>query len=83
MERPDFRIVLSFSPEDQTWLRLSAVSVPKFWQGHQIAPATGDALRIGGRQFIIQGRVWEHEDGAPLLRLMLSGGHAESDTVFG
>ena len=44
---------------------------------------TGDAIRIGGRQFIIQGRVWEHDGGTPVLRLMLSSGHAESDTVFG
>ena len=48
-----------------------------------MAPAAGDALRIGGRQFVVQARVWEHDGGIPILRLFLSGGHAESDTVFG
>jgi hypothetical protein len=43
----------------------------------------GDALRIGGRQFVVQGRVWEHDGSTPVLRLYLSSGHAESDTVFG
>jgi len=37
----------------------------------------------GGRQFIVQGRAWEHDGIAPVLRVFLSSGHAESDTVFG
>lgn len=83
MAQQDLRIVLSFSVEDQTWLRLSAVSVPSFFEAHTVAPALGDALRIGGRQFIVQGRIWEHDGMRPSLRILLSSGHAESDTVFG
>lgn len=83
MASPDLRIVPSFSAEDQTWLRLSCIAVPRFFEAHSVAPATGDALRIGGRQFIIQARIWEHDGVVPTLRLLLSSGHAESDTVFG
>ena len=83
MAQQDLRIVLSFSAEDQTWLRLSSIAVPKLFAGHSVAPAAGDALRIGGRQFIVQARVWEHDGFMPTLRLLLSGGHAQSDTVFG
>jgi len=83
MEQQSLRIVFAFSPEDQTWLRVSSVSVPHFFEGHTEDPATGDAFRIGGRQFIVQARIWEHDGLAPTLRLLLSSGHAESDTVFG
>jgi hypothetical protein len=83
MEQQNLRIVLAFSVDDQAWVRRSSVVVPKFWQGHSVAPAAGDALRIGGRQFIVQARVWEHDGHSPVLRLFLSSGHAESDTVFG
>jgi hypothetical protein len=83
MAQQELRIVLSFSPEDQTWLRVSSISVPRFFDHHGVAPATGDALRIGGRQFIVQARIWEHDGLQPALRLLLSSGHAESDTVFG
>jgi hypothetical protein len=83
MAQQDLRIVLSFSPEDQAWLRISSIAVPRFFDDHTVAPATGDALRVGGRQFIVQGRIWEHDGMRPTLRLLLSSGHAESDTVFG
>jgi hypothetical protein len=83
MDQQALRIVLAFSTDDQAWLRRSSIPVPKFWQGHSVAPAAGDALRIGGRQFIVQGRAWEHDGIAPALRVFLSSGHAESDTVFG
>ncbi len=83
MDSQTLRIVLAFSLEDQAWIRRSSIVVPKYWGGHGVAPAAGDALRIGGRQFIIQARVWEHDGTAPVLRLFLSSGHAESDTVFG
>ena len=83
MEHPNLRIVLAFSLDDQAWIRRSSIVVPKYWEGHSVAPAAGDALRIGGRQFVIQARVWEYEGGTPILRLFLSGSHAESDTVFG
>lgn len=83
MAQQDLRIVLSFSPEDQTWLRLSSIQVPRFFDSHTVAPTSGDALRIGGRQFIVQARIWEHDGLQPTLRLLLSSGHAESDTVFG
>ena len=83
LDQQNLRIVLAFSLEDQAWIRRSGVVVPKYWAGHTIAPASGDALRIGGRQFIVQARVWEHDGNTPILRLFLSSGHAESDTVFG
>jgi len=80
---PSLRIVLAFSPEDMAWLRRSQIIVPAFWDGHPVAPAVDDVLRIGGRQFTVKGRLWEHDDTGPLLRLFLSSAQAESDTVFG
>ena len=83
MTQQKLRIVLAFSPEDQTWLRVSSVAVPQFFDGHTEVPVAGDALRIGGRQFIVRARVWEHDGMASTLRLLLSSSHAASDTVFG
>ncbi|MBP5992007.1 MAG: hypothetical protein JSR38_19210 [Proteobacteria bacterium] len=83
MTQQSLRIALSFSDEDQAWLRLSSIAVPRFFEGHAEVPQAGDALRIGGRQFIVQGRVWEHDGMGPSLRLLLSSAHAASDTVFG
>lgn len=83
MDPQNLRIVPTFSIDDQAWMRRASIAMPNFWQGHAIVPATGDVLRVGGRQFIVQGRVWEHDGNAPVLRLFLSSGHAESDTVFG
>ncbi len=83
MSQPGPRIVLSFTDEDHAWLRVSSISVPKFFEGHGEVPQSGDALRIGGRQFVVQGRVWEHDGMGTTLRLLLSSGHAASDTVFG
>ena len=77
------RIVLEFTSEDRAWVRVNRVDVPKFWQGHAVPPALGDVLRIGGRQFVIEARVWEHDSSQPLLRLYLGSGHAQSDTSFG
>ncbi len=77
------RTVLNFSAEDQAWLRRSSISVPPFWEGHGVPPAQGDAVRIGGRQFMIQARVWEHDADGPVLRLFVGDAHAQSDTVFG
>ena len=48
-----------------------------------MAPATQDVLRIGGRQFEVKGRMWEHDEAGTILRLFLSSAFAESDTVFG
>ena len=72
-----------FTADDQAWLRREGVAVPPFWQGHTVAPALGDVLRIGGRQFVIQARVWEHDGTLPVLRLYIGSGHAQSDTAFG
>lgn len=83
MDTQNLRIVLSFNTDDQAWLRRSSTPVPSFWSGHPVAPAAGDVLRIGGRQFEVQARVWEHDGATPVLRLYLGSGHAESDTVFG
>jgi hypothetical protein len=83
LDQQNLKIILAFPLEDQAWIRRSGIVVPKYWVGHSVAPAAGDALRIGGRQFVVQGRVWEHDGSTPVLRLFLSSSHAESDTVFG
>jgi hypothetical protein len=83
MNPTPLRIVLGFNAEDQAWLRQSKAVVPSFWQGHSAAPAHGDVVRIAGRQFVIQGRVWEHDGDSPVLRLIVGHAHAQSDTVFG
>jgi hypothetical protein len=77
------RILLAFTPEDLAWIRRSKQLVPKYWEGHGAPPLTGDVLRFGGRQFLIQGRAWEHDADGPLLRVFVGGSHAHSDTVFG
>lgn len=83
MSTTPLRTVMSFSADDQAWLRRSGIAVPAFWAGHGVAPAQGDAVRIGGRQFLIQARVWEHDAEGPVLRLFVGDAHAQSDTVFG
>jgi hypothetical protein len=83
MPEPALRILPVFTTDDQAWLRREGVAVPLFWQGHAVAPALGDVLRIGGRQFVIQARVWEHDGTLPVLRLYIGSGHAQSDTSFG
>ncbi len=83
MSTTELRILMTFSADDQAWLRRNSVAVPAFFQGHTVAPAQGDALRIAGRQFLVQARVWESDADGPLLRLFLSHAHAQSDTVFG
>ncbi len=77
------QFVLVFNQEDQAWVRRTAVELPNFWQGHAVAPVAGDVLRIGGRQFTLQARVWEHNAEGPVLRLILGDSHAPSDTSFG
>jgi hypothetical protein len=79
----NLRIALTFSTEDQAWLRRSQIAVPDFWSGHAVAPHAGDVLRVGGRQFEVQARVWEHDGTTPVLRLFLGDGRAQSDTAFG
>lgn len=83
MTQQDLRIVLEFNAEDRAWIRVTKVVVPTFWQGHLVPPARGDVVRVGGRQFVIEARVWEHDGTVPVLRLYLSSGHAQSDTSFG
>jgi hypothetical protein len=83
MNPQNLRIVLAFSTEDQAWLRRSQMAVPDFWSGHTVAPALGDVLRVGGRQFEVHARVWEHDGTQPVLRLFLADGRAQSDTAFG
>jgi len=81
--QPGIQIALVFNTDDQAWIRLSKIAVPRLFEGHTIAPNTGDVLRIGGRQFVVEVRVWEHDGSTPTLRLYLSSGHAHSDTSFG
>jgi hypothetical protein len=83
MIQQNIQIVLAFRADDQAWIRRSGVEVPQFWQGHTVAPALGDVVRIGGRQFTILARVWEHDGTLPILRLFIGSGHAQSDTTFG
>jgi hypothetical protein len=83
MDQQPLRIVLTFEPDDQAWMRRSSIVAPKFWDGHAVAPATNDVLRFGGRQFTVKGRVWEQDAAGTILRLQLSSAYAESDTVFG
>ena len=83
MSPPTLRYALVFSPEDQTWIRRTGLAVPDFWRGHDVAPQVGDVFRLGGRQFTIQGRLWEHEGDMTVLRLFVGSAHAESDSVFG
>lgn len=77
------RVQLTFTAEDQAWLRRSSITVPAFWDGHGSVPLVGDAIRLAGRQFEVRGRVWEHDGTSPVLRVVLSSGGAESDTAFG
>jgi len=83
MNSQELKVIPVFNADDQAWIRRTAVEVPRFWQGHAVAPALGDVLRIGGRQFAVEARVWEHDGSGPLLRLFLSSSHALSDTTFG
>jgi hypothetical protein len=82
MSLPQVHTVLSFRPEDQGWVRRMDKQVPSFFAGHCTAPALGDVLRIGGRQFAVIARVWEHDGVRPALRLYLGPGRADSDTAF-
>ncbi len=82
MSATQVSIVLTFTHEDQAWIRRNDVRVPRFWDGHATQPLCGDVLRIGGRQFEITARVWENDAQGPVLRLYLGSGHADSDTNF-
>ena len=83
MGQQSLQISLVFSSDDQAWIRREGIVVPPFWQSHTVAPAVGDVLRFGGRQFVVRARVWESEHGVPLLRVFVSDARAESDTSFG
>ena len=83
MTTENLQITLVFPTDDQAWVRRTGVVVPPFWGGHSVAPSLGDVLRLGGRQFIIQARDWEHNGTIPVLRLFLGRGHAQTDTSFG
>ncbi len=83
MSLSSLRMVLVFQPDDQDWIRRSAIPVPTFWQGHAVPPVRGDVVRFGGRQFTIMGRLWEQDGDSVTLKLYMSGAHAPSDTVFG
>jgi hypothetical protein len=83
MTPTDLKIALVFSSDDQGWIRRGSIEVPKFWQGHSVAPALGDIVRLGGRQFCIEAWVWEYDGVTTVLRLFVSSGRAQSDTSFG
>jgi len=77
------QVSLVFNPDDQAWLRREGIVVPRFWQGHDAAPAVGDVVRLGGRQFVIQTRVWERDGELTVLRLFVGDARAQSDTSLG
>ena len=62
MSQPQTELV--FSTEDQAWIRREKIAVPKFWHGHSVPPLMGDVVRFGGRQFLIEARLWEQVGGA-------------------
>ncbi|HEX6019272.1 MAG TPA: hypothetical protein VFZ28_14350 [Burkholderiaceae bacterium] len=76
------QVSLVFNAEDQAWIRREGIAVPRFWQGHGAMPVVGDVVRFGGRQFVIQTRVWEHDGQSPVLRLFVGDARAPSDTSF-
>jgi hypothetical protein len=82
MSTETVQIVLHFNQEDRGWMRINKVDVPNFWRGHAVSPALGDVVRLGGRQFTINARVWDHDGATTLLRIYLGVGHAQSDTIF-
>ena len=83
MSQQGLQVSLVFNADDQAWIRREGIVVPPFWQGHSLAPAVGDVVRFGGRQFVIAARVWEHEGGSTVLRLFVGTARAESDTSLG
>lgn len=83
MSQQGLQVSLVFSADDQAWIRREGLAVPRFWQGHTAAPAVGDVVRFGGRQFVIQTRVWESGGEVPVLRLFVSDARAQSDTSLG
>ena len=83
MSQQGLQVNLVFSADDQAWIRREGIAVPRFWQDHGAAPAVGDVVRFGGRQFVIQARVWEHDGESPVLRVFVGDARAQSDTSFG
>ena len=83
MSLQGLQVVLVFNADDQAWIRREGIAVPRYWEGHAAAPAVGDVVRFGGRQFVIQARVWEHDGESALLRLFVGDARAQSDTSFG
>ena len=82
MSQQGLQVSLVFHADDQAWIRREGIVVPRFWHSHTAAPAVGDVVRFGGRQFIIQTRVWESDGEVTVLRLIVSGARAQSDTSF-
>jgi hypothetical protein len=83
MSTQPLQIKLVFNADDQAWIRRDGIVVPAYWQAHAVPPLVGDVVRFGGRQFVIQARVWEHDEGKTVLRLFVGDAHAESDTSLG
>src|SRR5262245_33393504 len=80
MSQQGLQVSLVFNADDQAWIRREGIVVPPFWQGHDAAPAVGDVVRFGGRQFVIQTRVWENDGTTTLLRLFVGDARAQYDT---
>ena len=82
MSQQSLQVNLVFNADDQAWIRREGIVVPRFWQDHAAAPAVGDVVRFGGRQFVIQTRVWERDGEMTVLRLFVGDARAHSDTSF-
>ena len=83
MSQRGLQVNLVFGADDQAWIRREGIAVPRFWEGHAASAAVGDVVRFGGRQFVIQARVWESDGESTVLRLFVSDARAQSDTSFG
>ncbi len=79
MQPNGITITMVFSPEDLADIRARGLTPPKFWDGHLIPPNLHDVIRFGGRQYVVNARVWEHRGQTPELVLYLSDGKTQSN----
>ena len=77
------RVIIDSEDSAGRRMQTEFIAIPPFWDGHAVAPAKGDLVRLGGRQFLIRGRVWEHDAEGPVLKLYVGDAQAPSDTTFG
>jgi len=83
MSQQELQVSLVFGADDQAWIRREGIAVPRFGDGHTATPMVGDVVRFGGRQFVVEARVWESDGAATVLRLFVGDARAPSDTSLG